>query len=322
MRCLRCALDFSADERYCDRCGRALSFPLGSKGEGASGQYSTLQDTTFLYSTFSPPGQQADAASAEPVASDGGAQQALPPAAHVAARAALPPSTEGTTARGDEQTGAPAAPRAQPALPRSTTSAAPTSEGNEAAESDAQRFESMEDVLSAFRPRPTSIGASDTAWRNGSPRRGGALARMPRQAVFAGIGVVAVVALALLGLTRHSSYTSDLKAADRLAASGQYAGAIQAYERAIGEWPFNADAQNRQAGVAATATAISAQATAVVLQAQGVATASADRAQMFAAWQSLRQQSGLQNDQSAATATAQAQTTPLAQARATVTAGP
>lgn len=54
MRCLRCALDYGPEERYCQRCGRALSKPPGTD-KGDSGRFSALQDTQYLYSTHSPP---------------------------------------------------------------------------------------------------------------------------------------------------------------------------------------------------------------------------------------------------------------------------
>ncbi|HEY8287312.1 MAG TPA: hypothetical protein VIJ28_23235 [Chloroflexota bacterium] len=69
MRCLRCALDYGPDEQFCQRCGRALSRPLGSKpAEDEKGQPNP-QEAQFFYTTTAPPPLQGAAqGTGEPVA--------------------------------------------------------------------------------------------------------------------------------------------------------------------------------------------------------------------------------------------------------------
>jgi hypothetical protein len=59
MRCLRCAIDYGPDAQYCDRCGRALSRPPGSKKPAATVEDPVNQESRFMYSTFAPPATQA-----------------------------------------------------------------------------------------------------------------------------------------------------------------------------------------------------------------------------------------------------------------------
>ncbi|MGH2409937.1 MAG: hypothetical protein ACRDGS_06140 [Chloroflexota bacterium] len=69
MRCLRCALDYGPEEQFCQRCGRALSRPLGSKPAAAEKGQSTPQEAQFFYTTTAPPPLQGAAqGTGEPVA--------------------------------------------------------------------------------------------------------------------------------------------------------------------------------------------------------------------------------------------------------------
>jgi len=69
MRCLRCALDYGPDEQFCQRCGRALSRPLGSKPTSAEKGSANPQEAQFFYTTTAPPPLQAAAqGTGEPVA--------------------------------------------------------------------------------------------------------------------------------------------------------------------------------------------------------------------------------------------------------------
>jgi hypothetical protein len=65
MRCLRCAIDYPSDAQYCDRCGRALSRPPGSKKPVARVEDPAEEQSRFMYSTFAPP--PAERSRAQPI---------------------------------------------------------------------------------------------------------------------------------------------------------------------------------------------------------------------------------------------------------------
>lgn len=55
MRCLRCAIEYGPDEQFCQRCGRALSRPLGSKPAPEETPEAARPDGQFFYTTTAPP---------------------------------------------------------------------------------------------------------------------------------------------------------------------------------------------------------------------------------------------------------------------------
>ncbi len=55
MRCLRCAIEYGPDEQFCQRCGRALSRPLGEKPAAIENSTSSPSEARFFYTTTAPP---------------------------------------------------------------------------------------------------------------------------------------------------------------------------------------------------------------------------------------------------------------------------
>jgi hypothetical protein len=55
MRCLRCAIEYGPDEQFCQRCGRALSRPLGEKPAAIESSASSPSEARFFYTTTAPP---------------------------------------------------------------------------------------------------------------------------------------------------------------------------------------------------------------------------------------------------------------------------
>jgi hypothetical protein len=324
MRCLRCALDYPQEERYCHRCGRALSRPPGSKGPEESSQFSALPDTQYLYSTFSPPGaagavqERAELEGEVPAGTPPSPRAGLPPSASLArpslgkrGEAPTPVAADHETADEMAQT---AGRQIPPSLPGSVyipppTEPLPPIEPEVKLTRPVDDFDDEEDVLAAFRVKPAAIGADSGSWRKQSTRQRGMaiLPRLPRQARLA---IVAVVVLAIAGavaLWRHGLYATDVQDARRFAQAGQYPAAIGKYQAAIGAWPFNTGAKNGLAGVQATVTVVNATATAVAANAQAQATAVVERQSIYAARLQLREQTAAQADADAnATATASA----------------
>lgn len=294
MRCLRCALDFGPDERYCDRCGRALSRPIGEKGNDEDSEHSGTPDTAYLYSTFSPP---SDAAGIEPPGVPAGTVRAALPqrggSSHSDANDVDQPVLLSRISR-------PALPGQIPADPPSFRDEFVRSRSSASGDLD----EELDAALADFKLRPGAIGMDARSGRPATPKSSGR--RVPRKLLIIGVGAVVVVAgVGLLAQSRHNSYSHDLQVAQRFAAQRQYSAAISSYQQARSDWPFNQQAASEQAQVVATVTTIEAQATAVVLQAQAVATAQVARIQIFGARRQQRIQAAQQNDADAmATATA------------------
>ncbi len=59
MRCLRCAIEYGPDEQFCQRCGRALSRPLGEKPAVIESSAASQSEARFFYTTTAPPPLQA-----------------------------------------------------------------------------------------------------------------------------------------------------------------------------------------------------------------------------------------------------------------------
>jgi len=298
MRCLRCAIDYGPDERFCERCGRGLSHPPGSKGAAEGGDpFSTLQDTAFLYSTFSPPAstQQASAL-AEPDSYP--LPQPGPPTTRLGARAALPPvdQPEADPYETAEEVAPPSRASIGVAIrPPRELGADPDVDPDQ---SDANN------VLSAFDVKSSTIGMDVRSWRKTAAATrevAGARARLPRfripPAALAAVLAVALVAvLAFFALGKYNIYDKDVKAAQALVAQGQYAAAIGRYQKAIDEWPRNQSAKDGQASAQATVSAAQAQVAANALAAQAAAAARVQRTNIFKAWQQQRTQAGQQAD--------------------------
>ena len=299
MRCLRCAIDYGPDERFCERCGRGLSHPPGSKGAAEGGDpFSTLQDTAFLYSTFSPPAstQQASAL-AEPDSYP--LPQPGPPTTRLGTRAALPPADQHVIdpyEAAEEDLALPShAPIGIASRPPRELGADPDLDPDQP---------DSDDVLSAFDVKSSTIGMDVRSWRRtaeATKEVAGARAKMPRfripPAALATIVAVAVVAaLAFFALGKYNTYDKDLKAAQTLVAQGHYAAAIDRYQKAIDEWPRNQSAKDGQAGAQAAVSAAQAEAAASAAAAQAAAAARTQRASIFRAWQQQRMQAGQQAD--------------------------
>lgn len=297
MRCLRCAIDYGPDERFCERCGRGLSHPPGSKAAGEGDPFSTLQDTAFLYSTFSPPASTQQAtATAEPDSYPLPVQS--PPTTRLRARAALPPVDQPEIDRyeAEEEVAPPShAPLGIANRPIRELGADPDMDGDQP---DAT------DVLSAFDVRSSTIGIDVRSWRQtaaATKEVAGARAKLPRLRIpptilVAVLALAVVAALAFMALGKYNTYDKDVKAAQALVAQGQYAAAIDRYQKAIQEWPRNQSAKDEQASAQATVAAAQAQATATALQVQAAAAARSQRADIFKAWQQQRAQAGQQAD--------------------------
>jgi hypothetical protein len=328
MRCLRCAIDYPPEERYCHRCGRALSRPPGSKDQADSEQFSTLQDTQYLYSTFSPPSAGGVAQIAvemehdAPSASPPPLRPGLPPSAALArppvgkrAEAALPPSAPSYPT--PDADGMYASTRqALPALPGGVYIPPPTDPNASSWEETAEKrvdpvdnLDDEEDVLAAFRVKPAAIGIDAGSWRKKAAiqRSMPNLPKLERQMLVAIVAALVLVFGGGVALWRHATYSSNLQDAQRYEQAGQYPAAIDKYNAAINAWPFNADAQNGRASAQATAVVVDAAATAVTLRAQAQATAVVMRKTIYSVRVALRQQIAAQADADAiATATASA----------------
>ena len=297
MRCLRCAIDYGPDERFCERCGRALSHPPGSKGAAEGDSYSTLQDTAFLYSTFSPPAStQQSVVTAEPESYLD--QKPILPISRLGTRAALPP-TDRPEADPDEMVEEAAPP---PPVQLGSVSR-PVRELGADPDLDSDDPETH-DVLAAFDVKSSTIGMDVRSWRKTAAATrevAGTRVKLPSlripPAILAGVVVLAVVAvLAFVALGKYNTYDKDVKAAQHLVAQGQYTAAIDRFQKAIGEWPRNQTAKDGQASAQAAVSAAQVQATAAALQAQATAASRTERAAIFQAWQQQRIQAGQQAD--------------------------
>lgn len=227
MRCLRCALDFGPDEQFCDRCGRGLSRPPGTKTDG--GNMLSLQDNQFQYSTHSPPrGAETFAPPVAPDTTPLGLIDSLP-----RQRATRRPGSELEAEGGRTQVvvdlgGDPDEPRSGPPV-----------------------LIGAEPVHGSPADRALPPALLDFSLQRGR-RRPWLPVPLP---VLGGIALAALL-VASAALVRRDGYNTDLDAAASLASQGQYAPAIDKYGRASGEWPFHGAAAAGQATVVAQATAI------------------------------------------------------------------
>lgn len=228
MRCLRCALDFGPDEQFCDRCGRGLSRPPGTKTDGG-GNMLSLQDNQFQYSTHSPPR---------------GAETFAPPVAPDTTLPGLIDSLprQGATRRTGSELEAEVG-RTQVAVDL----------GN-----DPDEPRSGPPVLIGAEPVHGSPAdrALPPALLDFSLQRGRRRPRLPVPLPVLGGIALAALLVASAAMVRRDGYNTDLEAAASLASQGQYILAIGRYGQASGEWPFHDAAAAGQAMVVAQATAI------------------------------------------------------------------
>ncbi|HWE64204.1 MAG TPA: hypothetical protein VHB98_21035 [Chloroflexota bacterium] len=300
MRCLRCALDYGPDIRYCDRCGRALSRTPGAEADAGT-EFSIGHDASFLYTTFSPPG----AAQFTPAGAAGAGERSTQ-AAPITTTLERPLADETMTDAPDLRDGAPAElptdldeplaaserlapPRARAALP-DVVRIEPPAPVEQEAPAPAIRLDSeIDSIRTRFRENPRFIGQDDVADRLRS-RRAITLPRPTRALLVVGLVVILVAALGIVGYGRYAAYTRDLRDARQLTSRQQFGAAIARYQLAIADWPLHSAATQEQGQAVATATAIAAQAAAVAEQQQAVAAAEAARPGVYAAWTRMRRQ--------------------------------
>lgn len=295
MRCLRCALEYGPDERYCQRCGRTLSKPIGAPAEPA-GAHEGRPDTAYLYSTFSPPAvgdvHTAEAIAAEDAApprqiehagpSDGAWQEDIPhededdPWADE--RAALPQDEDPYLAFDG--------------FPRDVR--VPVDDDEIFDESETGEAPAVVESLEDAGPRARHYGPTQAG------RHSPSYARMLILPIAL---LIIVLAAGAFAWSRHASYAHRLASARTLASSGQYQSAIDEYQRAIGVWPLNDDARKGQATAVAALAAQRAAAAAAAQAAQVHAQAEIARGEMLQAKQIERRAAAQQFDASAAAAT-------------------
>ena len=282
MRCLRCALDYPQGVQYCDRCGRRLSQPPGTRAD--RDDLAVQQDTAFLYSTHAPPAMSDAPSYTMPMQPESGQ----------APVAAVP----------TEYMGSHATPSiARPAEWQHQDEASATVESADDWEDDPlsnailqlRAILSQPDDREAQAPSSASLQRAglNTATRSG--RRPAirailcAVAASPK--LLAGIIVALLVgALCLVLLQRHGAYTSDLRQAQTLQAAHQYTSAIVLYQRAEGEWPAHADATSGEAATRAQVAAAQAAIAAATATAQAHAAVAVDRTDMYQAKLAERRQ--------------------------------
>ncbi len=292
MRCLRCALEYGPEEKYCQRCGRALSRPLGSKAAVASDHIKQV-DSQSVYSTFVPPSTPIAEAISSSAAVSGAASAATQPEpafdtpdsiAPLEPEQATPETAEPREARSGVS-----------GMRNSTTGLSPAGPPPHAWTEQPAPVETSEAGWSAFVPnargrthddlfdddplpvgrggKPALIGSDDKPGRRwGRPdARSSQRATLPRANLrisprLLGLAVVVVLLLLIAGIVlgRHSAYTTDLQKGMSEVAARQYAAAINDFNKAIAEWPMNSAAQNwlalAQADANAAALKIHAQA--------------------------------------------------------------
>ena len=321
MRCLRCALEYGPEEKYCQRCGRALSRPLGSKAAVASNQDIKQVDAQSVYSTFVPPSTPVAKEISSSAAVSGAASAATQPepAFDAPDSIALPELEQAApeTAEPEEaQSGV-------SSVLNSTTSFPPAEPPPQAWTEQRAPVETSEAGWSAFVPntrgrtpddlfdddplpvgrgeRPALIGSDDTPGRRwGRPAaRSSQRATLPRANLrisprMLALAVVVVVVLLIAGIVlgRHNAYTTDLQKGMGEVGARQYAAAINDFNKAIAEWPMNSAAQNWL-----TLARVDANAAALKIHAQ--ADIEATRQGMYAAHILLMQQVATQIDAAA-----------------------
>lgn len=278
MRCLRCALDYPQGVQYCDRCGRRLSQPPGTKAD--RDELAAAQDNSFLYSTFAPPAAHdagLDAIHyATPVQQDFGHMRAAPLAdAYGDAEQAVAVEGLDEWRRNPEPSAAPAADEDWDDDPITSAIARLRSSLSQPAEE--------EQAVSSAALRRAGL---DTAIRSGHRPAFGAIFRILATSpkVLAGVVVaIVVVVLGVLVLQRHTSYTNDLQQAQALQAARQYTGALALYRRAEGEWPLHGDVTTGVAAIQAQLAADQAAAAAAQAGAQAHVATELARKSMYQA---------------------------------------
>jgi hypothetical protein len=221
MRCLRCAIDYPPGSRYCDRCGRSLSRPLGAARAASLNQPGQeSMDTDSLYSTFFPPAGEHRFALPETWITLATAQVAS------ASAVSLVRDPVGSTVLTAESRGA------RPKAPRSVYLARSL-----AAESAGPTAQAGNAILTANsrRARPAQMAAT-TDQAHARHRR--------LRAVLLGAPLTALLtATAGIGYQRHTLYDQDLRTARVMLDSGRPSAAAAEFRLAIGAWPWHAEAQ-------------------------------------------------------------------------------
>jgi acyl-CoA thioesterase I len=284
MRCLRCALDYGPDERYCRRCGRSLSKPIGAQREPASARQG-LQDTASVYSTFSPPAVEdvRELATADDAISYQGDEQIT--GAHASWEEEVPSEEEDDPWAGDLIITPPDddLEGGFEDFPREVR--VPVNDEDDALEGESNEAPAVVEHLDDARQRGrTPVGTQERA--------------VLRALIPAALLALLLVA-GIFAWNRHASYANDISSAQTLQSRGQYQPAIDAYQQAINVWPLNDDARKgRMAAVAALANQQAA-ATATAVAQQAHMHAEIARGEMIQARQAERRASARQFDAAA-----------------------
>jgi hypothetical protein len=302
MRCLRCALDFGPDERYCDRCGRALSRPLGEAGPGEDS--SPANQEASLYSTALPPDLTAAPPRVDARDTAISGTPALPPASGETPlqRDGAAPAVTVQSDRDERQeaevemnleertqseTSGPSAPshptdedHHEFVLPEPAITSLPPEE----------LFGDEEEGGTGIRERPAVIGADLSEHRRAHARP------VASRRLLAVVAVLIVLAIAVLVQRRYALYTDQLASAQSLEAHHQVAAALTAYKAAESDWPWNGAAQS---GARRMQSLVDAQNARLAAQ-RAAALVVADRAAVMADWQALQQQAAARLDRASA----------------------
>jgi hypothetical protein len=319
MRCLRCAIEYGPDEQFCQRCGRALSRPLGEKPPTESTASSPTEARFFYTTTTPPPLQPGNRGEAEKITWETPIAQAAVPAAWGTLNDGVGgPNSDSEPGAGwnswaagqpEDRMPPPSALRALPSLPsakwvdsavmagsppKGDAAASPVTLGSTPAESltDAAADAALskregdffgdddDDEGSALVVGGVTGSAASTKKSSGWNRRGvttGASVRSsystkaadrwskPRSLALVAIVAVVIIALGGYAFTKQRAYNTDLTNARSLAVAGQYTSALTDYNKAIADWPFNADAKAGANAVRDAAAAVQEQAQAAAL---------------------------------------------------------
>ena len=294
MRCLRCAIDYGPDERYCQRCGRTLSKPIGSQSEPASARPGNA-DTAYLYSTFSPPAVgDIHGTGADPLDDEASIRYgAHDPSPHEAWQEDVPLEEDDDPWSGESV--ASAADELDDSFEGMTHKVLVPVHDDDSTEGDDDEPPAVVDVLYTS-PRQA---------RNGISAGTGGRRTQPSRALLMLIALL-VILLAAGGfaLSRHASYADKLNTARTLRSRAQYQSAIDTYQQAINVWPLNDDAKKGQAAAVAALAAQRAAAAAAAAAQQAQAQATRTRGEMYQAKQLERRTAAQQFDASAAVAVA------------------
>jgi hypothetical protein len=318
MRCLRCAIEYGPDEQFCQRCGRALSRPLGEKPPTESTAASPTEARFFYTTTAPPPLQPGSPGEAEKITWEPSIAPATAPSGWETAGEGVPNSDSESGAGWnswadglpEDHLSPPSALRALPSLPSakwvdSAGSAGSPSKVDAAARPVALGGASVGSLTAAVagaalnKPEDDFFGDGDdnegsalvvggvkgstasSKKSSGWNRRGltlGASARSNYSTKAAAdrwnktrsLALVAIVAIVIIALggyafTKQRAYNTDLTNARSLALAGQYTSALTEYNKAIADWPFNADAKAGANAVRDAAAAVQEQAQAAAL---------------------------------------------------------